>query len=452
MRGVRGKVNLLYLSLIVFSIFVMLSFLSTSMMVCMILSVAFFLLFLSPQDGLILVSFASCFYKAFQYQSLYASVFLVYIFLLALKSVIFNYKKFEKKSKKIKIILILTFLYLFIQPLIFSIINKHIYYAIIKLYIFLISFIVVYFLWGEVDLKLFTQIFCLGIVTSCGIAILGFYTGLIEYSRLFMYDSAEVVRFSGIFMHPNSLARFCLLGVTLLFVLWRKDKKDLTNYFFMLSLALLGAMSYSKTYLIAFVAILIYFFCYYLYHSSHKKQFLLSSFVVLIALACVGLIKINYIKDLLHRFDSYYGGDAIQALTTGRYEIWKLFIEEQKSSVWYILFGESYMGFIPVRIGAHSTYLALFYQYGIVGCGVLITFLVCLFKSTITIRFRKIRLLPILLLLTTGLVGDQIFTHNGYLLWLIALTALMENTSCDYLEEITLTSENDNDIINIDEN
>lgn len=413
----------------------------------MILLVAFFLLLLKPEDGLMFFSYALCFYKAFKGQVIYSSVFLFYLVIITTKSIIYNHKKFTEKSKKIKIILILSFLYLFLQPIAFILIYKDAYYGIIKLYIFLISFILIFFLWDRINLKKFAKIFCLGIVSSCVLALAGHYSGLINYNRLFMYDTADVMRFSGIFAHPNSLARFCLLGISLLFVLWLKEKKDLMNYTLMFVLAIFGAMTYSKTYMLALFGLLVFFFFYYLYHSIHKKQFLLSTVVVIFALVCVALLKLDYIKDLVGRFSAYYEHFSIKSITTGRDEIWKLFIDDQMSSLKYILWGKSFMGPLPWSTGAHSTYLALFYEYGVVGCIVLAIFVLCMFSSLINVRFRKIRLLPLFLVLLTGIIGDQIFTHNGCLLWLIAFTALMEDKSDDYAEKILLTKHSEGDIL-----
>lgn len=420
----------------------------------MILLVAFFLLLLRPKEGLMLFSYALCFYKAFKGQVIYSSVFLFYIVVITIKSIIYNYKKFAKISKKIKIILILSFLYLFLQPIVFILIYKDGYYGIIKLYIFLISFILIFFLWDEINLKKFVRIFCFGIVASCLLALIGHVSGLINYNRLFMYDSADVMRFSGIFAHPNSLARFCLLGISLLFVLWLREKKDLTNYSLMFILAILGAMTYSKTYILALIGLLVFFFFYYLYHSIHKKQFLLSTAVVILGFVCVALLELDYIKDWIGRFSAYYGGNlSLKSITTGRDEIWKLFIDDQMSSLKYIIWGKSFMGRIPWATGAHSTYLALFYEYGVIGCIILIVFILCMFSSIITVRFRKIRLLPLFLILLTGIIGDQIFTHNGCFLWLIAFTALMEDKSDDYEEKILLTKNGEDDILkeNVDE-
>ena len=435
-KRARKEFELLYIFLAISTILLILAFINVSMKVLAILVILVFLLLLKPEDGLILFAYSSCFYKAFGYQSLYASIFLVYIVLLTTKAIIINYQKFKSSTKKFKIIFISTLVYLILQPIIFAIIYKHIYYAIIKLYIFLTSFILIYFLYDKINFKRFAQVFCFAILISCFTAIIGNWTGLIVYERLFMYDSVDVMRFSGIFMHPNSLARFCLLGLTLLFVLWQKDKKNLVNYFLMATIAIFGAMSYSKTYFIALFFILLFFFLYSFVHSSHKKQFLVSTFVVVLGLAVIAIICYPSLKVVLNRFFIYDETLSFNTITTGRIDIWKMFIRDQKSSVFYIIFGKTYMGNLPLRIGIHSTYLAIFYQYGIVGSIVLAIYVSNILIDCFKVRFRKIRILPICLVIITGLIGDQIFTHNGYLLWLFAFTALMDNKTNDYTREV----------------
>ena len=414
--------NRLFFYSVFASILMMMSFVNIQLTVFTVIFVFWVSLIMDVEDDLIFVCFISCFYKAFKNQSLFASIMLGLFLLITIKAVIkFKHDRWDNKDKKFKIIALSLLAYLVLQPLIYCIALKSIKYEIIKLYTFLLSLILLYFVYGNINLKRITYYFVSAIIISSLIGVIGHFSGLVQYERVFMKD-ISVLRFSGILFHPNSFARYCLIAIVALICVTQRDYKNTINYILLLLMTFLGFMTYSKSFLILYAFIVLYVVIYSFIKAENKKKCLLVVVISAIIAGLVALIFLPYMKALFNRFgDSFTNGSWLNKLTTGRVDLWTLFSNEFIKSPVYILFGRSYMQAIPSKLGIHSSYFALLYQYGIIGCLVFVAFIYVLLKQTKGWSKNLLVYLPIIMLLLSGLIEDHILTHNGYMYWIITM-------------------------------
>ena len=75
-------------------------------------------------------------------------------------------------------------------------------------------------------------------------------------------------------------------------------------------------------------------------------------------------------------------GTRINALTTGRYQIWMAYINDWKSSIEKIMFGVGFANKRLVYVGKlhHQTFIELLYQFGIIGTCIFGAYLVSLYR------------------------------------------------------------------------
>ncbi len=141
------------------------------------------------------------------------------------------------------------------------------------------------------------------------------------------------------------------------------------------------------------------------------------------------LIFREKILDILNRFTVDYGYDNIlDVILTGRYSIWKKYIEVWSSSVYTIIFGCGV--FAPNIWGKapHSTYIGLLYNYGIIGC-----MLIC---ATITVYFLEMKkdkytfnmynLIPLFMFCVLG-IEESLLGNRLLFIWVLSLVLYKED-------------------------
>ena len=167
-------------------------------------------------------------------------------------------------------------------------------------------------------------------------------------------------RFKGLQNDPNyynSSLVISLLGLCYLFI-----RREIGISFFLLSFACIyfGILTYSKS----FFVMLILWAVIVVYYSIKRRRYALS----LLLLPAVGLGirflfsgKFQTVNVLLNRFTDASG------LTTGRTDIWSLFMRHFAESPSVLLFGNGFESIIFQTHASHNTYIDMIYYFGIFG-------------------------------------------------------------------------------------
>ena len=295
-----------------------------------------------------------------------------------------------------------------LQPIVFAIIFPKVdnFVNIFRLYIFLLTFIFAFFCVGKINLKKVIYYLASALIISSIIACAGHYLNFIDHERLIFNG-----RFGALTSHPNLLARLCLVTISLLASIILNKNGKILDLLLILLVGVIGYATYSKVYFLLMLAIagVVVIFSYV--KTTNKKRWFKIVGICLLILAILALIAFPYLKGIIKRFFDCDHNISLDSIFTGRIDIWKAFLKEFKSKPVYIIFGKSMMGDLPNPIGIHSTYLALLYQYGIVGLLILFGYLILLFKNFGRFSKSPINYLALVILLVSGFIGDQIFTH-----------------------------------------
>lgn len=175
-----------------------------------------------------------------------------------------------------------------------------------------------------------------------------------------LYVEFQYERFKGLQNDPNyynSSLIICLLFLCYLFI-----QKKANSSFFILSLACIyfGVLTYSKSFFVMLLLWIGVVICY----AFTNKRYLLSFFLAGIGVLSVLLLfsgRIQAVNVLLNRFTDSSG------VTSGRVEIWGLFLQHFRESPLALLFGNGFESLIYQTHASHNTYIDMIYYFGVVG-------------------------------------------------------------------------------------
>lgn len=255
--------------------------------------------------------------------------------------------------------------------------------ALVKL---LVSLFFIY----EIALNYSDDLLCTGghyyiVGLLCSLAVAAFkksipnMEGYIYTAENMNESTGETIdRFMGLWYDPNGYAVFVLVALALAYILYLKHFYNLPVFcVFAGILAVAGAMSVSKMFLLvlaAYVVLLI------LYHFSHRIS---RGILLLFLVALVGFVVYRLFPDII---DNYLyrmtAADDLDGFTTGRSDIWKVYIDTMRRNLSY-LFGNGIGCSLPlvyeaggyVARAAHNTPIQMVYHIGIFGVLLFLYFL-----------------------------------------------------------------------------
>ena len=240
-----------------------------------------------------------------------------------------------------------------------------------------------------------------GIVLS---ALLGAGFNLLNIPNLFIAgDISE--RYGAFFAKINTLAVYCTLcGACFISLILTNKLSFKRHFYFPIIITLIGLTTYSKAFILVNILLYMAWFGLAFIQSNNKKRFALYSVVLMIALTVVAVCAQNYIKTIIHRFTDNQYSSAIDNLTTGRAEIWKQYLSRWLTSPLTFLFGN---GCAASKINAvqseHSTYVALLYQFGVVGVVCLLATIIWSLRKYTRVSKSLASYIPIAVMLVYGL-------------------------------------------------
>ncbi|MFB2020521.1 O-antigen ligase family protein [Pseudoflavonifractor sp. P01025] len=174
------------------------------------------------------------------------------------------------------------------------------------------------------------------------------------------YWGSSLTRFQGLFRDPNYYMTLLLVSIALLAVLFMNQ--HITRKVFIVAtgiLVLLGALTYSKTFIVVLMAFTA-FFIIRLFRGGHYLVGLGSVLVI----ALVGIVLSDTVFAVtIYRITST---NNLYDLTTGRSELLVEYFAEITKSVSSFFFGAGLSASILER-GTHNLFLEIIYYFGLVG-------------------------------------------------------------------------------------
>ncbi len=241
----------------------------------------------------------------------------------------------------------------------------------------------------ENDLKYYTESYCQGLIISSflglfkknipGMAVL--YT---DFNTQFIAGE-RIVRFSATFRDPNyyAIAVIVALGTTI--CLFAREGINFKRCLYIIMLSIFGFTTYSKSYILMFVLIVLIFFI--VIAKNKKYSIIIFSATVLVWLVLSGVLKNNrVINTILTRFDS---SNNIDSVTSGRTSIWISYMTYIKSNMRVYLFGDG-IGAPYLGGAAHNMYVETWYYVGIVGMLLFFATLIGIFSQRKLVKKRTV--------------------------------------------------------------
>lgn len=263
--------------------------------------------------------------------------------------------------------------------------------------------------------------FCFGIILA---STLGLFKDNLPIIASFVRDMSQKVapdeyveRFMGLNVNPNYYTMDITVALSCLTVFMSMSKPKKLHALLFVVLSVFGLMSISKSFLLIWVVLLITLLLYGIRNGG-------ASFVKLLGLFAVAAVFIYFfaqesIETYIFRLTQDSNGD-LSSLTTGRSDLWLLYIKETIKNERILLFGAG-LGEMMQR-APHNTYIEAIYNSGIIG----VAFYIFVFRmSIIVIDFPKkiIYYIPAVILLIR-FMGIGVFVNDclWYYLVIIALS------------------------------
>lgn len=193
------------------------------------------------------------------------------------------------------------------------------------------------------------------------------------YIKVIQYTNIGVTRLSGFYPDPNFYSAQVATAIGLLLVLINKSKLSVSfTSTLAVSLILCGLISVSKSFMICLLLIAaVWLFC-CLIERKGQSRFLRTMLILTVCLNI--LLATGSVSELIDEYLIRFGmADSAQTLTTGRSELWKLYLRYFAENPVELLIGKGFTStFAGVPKGSHNTLIQCLYQLGLFGTLIII--------------------------------------------------------------------------------
>lgn len=212
---------------------------------------------------------------------------------------------------------------------------------------------------------------------------------LVAYSRIARYIDVYswdiVTRHSGYYGDSNFYSAHisaALAGVLLLFLAARRGRERLLWLILAVALLYCGFLSGSKGFFVTLAALALVWFIRFLSAKGKisGKFFLLATIGAAAWLAISSGIFAEQWEVFLFRFGQ---SSTISGLTTGRSELWKIYLDTLLSEPKLLLLGKGFVNVVLYRHASHNTLIQSVYQFGIPGAALLFAWVYYYLRKTL---------------------------------------------------------------------
>lgn len=298
-------------------------------------------------------------------------------------------------------------------------------------------------------LKLFRILF-IGFVLSNIVAVICLVVPSMQ-TNFVILKRYELIRFPGLFIHPNRLSTMSIILVVCLLYFYLLKK--IGHIEFVISFVLTCAVGYatlSRTFLYCFIISFVIFVIVTIV--KDKKQFYKKTLIVFSLFLASTLIMFNYSKILFNDLgisEIFFGygnsvdnsyEDLLNGGDPGRGGLYKVYFLDLISSPIVFLFGRgmSHEPIIKSGLTSHNTYLQIAWKIGIVGVLLFIVIMLASIKLYTNISYKKfiktafsdIYLYLLLIPILAGIFVENIFPAVELVVYLvIIISAVYEKES-----------------------
>ena len=245
---------------------------------------------------------------------------------------------------------------------------------------------------GNISFWHITLFFACGIITAALMAQQA--AGYGNISNYIIVDSyLTITRLSGFYGDPNFYSAHvsaCLAGVQLLLGYENSRNRRIILAIITIMLLYCGLLSASKSFIVVSACQFLVWVPILMEKNGRGGNRTRIFMGVLCATAIV--ITSSAFKELIRIIDDRFAYAAnLSQITTGRTELWKMYIDKLTHNGLLAVFGEGYTSVNLNRKASHNTVIQSIYQFGLVGVPLLAAWVYCELKSVIDEARIKIK-------------------------------------------------------------
>lgn len=341
-------------------------------------------------------------------------LFLACVIIFIIKFYFTLYVKEKKKPDVITIISLTVFFIYCLMPT-----GSYNLNTLLRIFIFIAVFVAFNMVLQKSDIfrgHLNIKLVCISIILASVFSLTYYFNPYLKDYIIMVYVDENLARFMALFIHPNVLAMFCEVMLSLLLYFIASNKCSKMDFILFGIISLIGIFTFSKTYLIIFAFLIIVLFGIQFKRNFKITSLVFASLAIIVALFCLAVP--NAAQKMLDRFIGSIGscktfGDFMNMLTTGRYDLWKEYLSYLGHNPVALFFGRG-LGApsLSSKLSPHSAYISMLYELGIVGTILLGGALFSIFKN----KFKKDQqpphwaiIIPIIVIAVIFFVEDLIF-------------------------------------------
>ena len=205
---------------------------------------------------------------------------------------------------------------------------------------------------------------------------------MLSDSGLTVYHDGEIKRYYGFIVHENAISLICvLLSAFNVSLFYRKKISKILFFLFIACLLIMGVLSKSKSFMLGFLFVLIYYFV-RLFIQDWKKG-LVELGVLALVICALFLFAYERVYIYLSRFWLYLADtDFLNMITTGRVMIWEYVL-----SLWVASFASIAIGYggsftLAEYPNAHNAIFDVLIKHGIVGLALMVLLFILFVKKS----------------------------------------------------------------------
>ena len=242
----------------------------------------------------------------------------------------------------------------------------------------------------------------------------------------------DEIRLSGFYVDPNFYSAHITAAMSGIMILVLKEKQIKKRLVLLSLLALLtysGFISVSKSFALVTVCVLIFWIMELLFQKEKfsVKAMLFLTITVGVLFVLFSTVFSDLLDMMLNRF--FTSRTNISSFTTGRFEIWKNYLEKLSDNTLLLLFGIGYTNELINGRAAHNTLIQCIYQVGISGFVMIFSWFVCFLNTILGQKRLKFSHLIQTAILIVGSIGpwfalDMMFFDEFFLIPFFALVGI----------------------------
>ncbi|MDD4715667.1 MAG: hypothetical protein PHT34_03835 [Oscillospiraceae bacterium] len=278
---------------------------------------------------------------------------------------------------------------------------------------------------SELDARKIVIYFAYGILVASVWGLLKTYIAPInEFLRVYYYrlSSQEVAyRFSGLCENSNYYTIDVSIALAALLTLFMRKRIEKSLFFFGVPLIAFGLMSQSKSFFLVAVLLLVSFGTYLV----RQRGGSLTKFLLIAAvLAAAAYRPITYFTDtyLARIFNAAHTSSSMGDLTTGRWEIWSVYMSHIFSNAKTLFVGTG-LG-KQLHLGpSHNLFVQLLYNFGLLGSAVYFWYV----RSLIGRKQEWKTCIPLILVFILRAFTANILFYDNLYFYLFLILLLINN-------------------------